>query len=277
MRTSAMSSHVGRLPTFARRPEPHRYTCRLRARLLRLVQRPGRRRGDPLVPHVRRPGRRPFGRNRGRHLPARRDAFGAPAGIHGAPRAPVRLLHAGDAADGDRVPPRPSRRDGRQGDPRGDRRGHVPLHGYQQIVEAIQSVAAQAQTAIACSRVTIEQHPAAAKIASDTALKEGARRWLGKSINRVEDPRFSAVRAATSMTSSSNMAHAAIVRSPHAHARIVSIDTQKAEALPGVIRVVTGADVAEQAAPLPPSAQARSSRTSSPSRRCATTARRSRP
>ena len=57
------------------------------------------------------------------------------------------------------------------------------------------------------------------------------------------------------------MAHAAIVRSPHAHARIVSIDTSKAEALPGVIRVVTGADVAEHAAPLPPSAPARSSRT----------------
>ena len=47
------------------------------------------------------------------------------------------------------------------------------------------------------------------------------------------------------------MAHAAIVRSPHAHARIVGIDTSKAEALPGVIRVVTGADVAERAAPLP--------------------------
>ena len=47
------------------------------------------------------------------------------------------------------------------------------------------------------------------------------------------------------------MAHAAIVRSPHAHARIVSIDTSKAEALPGVVRVVTGADVAEHAAPLP--------------------------
>ena len=47
------------------------------------------------------------------------------------------------------------------------------------------------------------------------------------------------------------MLHAAIVRSPHAHARIVSIDTSKAEALPGVVRVVTGKDVAEHAAPLP--------------------------
>ena len=33
-----------------------------------------------------------------------------------------------------------------------------------------------------------------------------------------------------------------VLRSPHAHARIVSIDTKKARALPGVKAVVTGAD-----------------------------------
>lgn len=38
------------------------------------------------------------------------------------------------------------------------------------------------------------------------------------------------------------MLHGAILRSPHAHARIRSIDTKKAEALPGVKAVVTGAD-----------------------------------
>ncbi len=36
--------------------------------------------------------------------------------------------------------------------------------------------------------------------------------------------------------------HASVVESPHAHARIVRIDTSKAEAEPGVINVVTGAD-----------------------------------
>jgi CO/xanthine dehydrogenase Mo-binding subunit len=41
------------------------------------------------------------------------------------------------------------------------------------------------------------------------------------------------------------MLHAAIVRSPHAHARIVKIDTSKAEALKGVKGVVTRADFAE--------------------------------
>jgi CO/xanthine dehydrogenase Mo-binding subunit len=44
--------------------------------------------------------------------------------------------------------------------------------------------------------------------------------------------------------SAPGMLHAAIVRSPHAHARIVRIDTSKAEALDGVKAVVTRADFA---------------------------------
>ena len=36
-----------------------------------------------------------------------------------------------------------------------------------------------------------------------------------------------------------NMAHGAYVRSPHAHARIVSIDTSEAEKMPGVLAVAT--------------------------------------
>src|SRR5262245_59457075 len=39
-----------------------------------------------------------------------------------------------------------------------------------------------------------------------------------------------------------------VLRSPHAHARVVSIDTSKAEALPGVKAVVTSADLADQPA-----------------------------
>ena len=38
------------------------------------------------------------------------------------------------------------------------------------------------------------------------------------------------------------MLHGKILRSPHAHARIKSIDTRAAQALPGVRAVVTGAD-----------------------------------
>ena len=42
------------------------------------------------------------------------------------------------------------------------------------------------------------------------------------------------------------MLHAAVLRSPHPHARIVSIDTSAAAALPGVKAVVTGADTAQR-------------------------------
>ena len=38
------------------------------------------------------------------------------------------------------------------------------------------------------------------------------------------------------------MLHGKVVRSPHAHARIASIDTRAAEALPGVLAVITAAD-----------------------------------
>ena len=98
----------------------------------------------------------------------------------------------------------------------------------------------------------IEQDPNAAKVASDTASTGDTRRWLGKSVNRVEDPRF--LRGEGRYIDDiklPGMTHAAIVRSPHAHARIVAIRTEAAERLPGVIRVVTGRDVAEHASPLP--------------------------
>jgi CO/xanthine dehydrogenase Mo-binding subunit len=43
-------------------------------------------------------------------------------------------------------------------------------------------------------------------------------------------------------TRAAGMIWGKIKRSPHAHARIVSIDTSKAKALPGVMAVVTAAD-----------------------------------
>ena len=39
--------------------------------------------------------------------------------------------------------------------------------------------------------------------------------------------------------------HAKLLRSPHAHARIVSIDVSRARALPGVRAVLTAADIPE--------------------------------
>ncbi len=38
--------------------------------------------------------------------------------------------------------------------------------------------------------------------------------------------------------------HLEMVRSPHAHARVTSVDTSAAAAMPGVVAVYTGADLA---------------------------------
>ncbi|HYS18005.1 MAG TPA: xanthine dehydrogenase family protein molybdopterin-binding subunit [Candidatus Binatia bacterium] len=49
-----------------------------------------------------------------------------------------------------------------------------------------------------------------------------------------------------------DLLHAAIVRSPHAHAYIVEVDARRAQALPGVVAVLTIADLPECAAAVPP-------------------------
>src|SRR6185312_12371322 len=46
-----------------------------------------------------------------------------------------------------------------------------------------------------------------------------------------------------------NAGHAAIVRSPHAHARILGYDVTAALAMEGVVGAITGADVAEACKP----------------------------
>src|SRR5262245_9832927 len=76
---------------------------------------------------------------------------------------------------------------------------------------------------------------------------------FGRSILRKEDRRF--------LTGDGrylddlrlpDMVYAAIVRSPHAHARVGRIDARAALALPGVIAVLSGADLPECASAIPP-------------------------
>src|SRR5215468_11749461 len=64
---------------------------------------------------------------------------------------------------------------------------------------------------------------------------------IGESIKRKEDGRFLVGRGNyLDDVSLPGMLHMAILRSPHAHARIRSIDTSAASAVPGVVAVVTG-------------------------------------
>jgi aerobic carbon-monoxide dehydrogenase large subunit len=66
---------------------------------------------------------------------------------------------------------------------------------------------------------------------------------IGQPVPRFEDPRLvkGGGRYVADMTFP-GMAFGYVLRSPHAHARIRSIDTSKAKAAPGVLAVLTGAD-----------------------------------
>jgi carbon-monoxide dehydrogenase large subunit len=77
-------------------------------------------------------------------------------------------------------------------------------------------------------------------------------RMVGARVKRKEDPRL--------ITGAGNyvddiklhdMQHLALLRSPHAHARIKSIDTSKAASAPGVRAVLTGGDIKRMSEPLP--------------------------
>src|ERR1700737_4815256 len=64
---------------------------------------------------------------------------------------------------------------------------------------------------------------------------------IGQSIKRTEDGRF--LRGKGNYLDDitlPGMLHMAILRSPHAHARILSVGTEAAAAVPGVVAVVTG-------------------------------------
>src|SRR5258708_29255053 len=67
---------------------------------------------------------------------------------------------------------------------------------------------------------------------------------VGKRIRRQEDPRL-ITGTATYLDDikASGMHHACVVRSPHGAARIKSIDTKAALALPGVAAAFTAADI----------------------------------
>lgn len=77
--------------------------------------------------------------------------------------------------------------------------------------------------------------------------------WLGRSLPRREDGPLLRGRGSfiDDLAPFPGMAAAAILRSPHAHARIRGIDAGKAMALPGVRAVLTGAEAAAMSSPVP--------------------------
>jgi 2-furoyl-CoA dehydrogenase large subunit len=84
-----------------------------------------------------------------------------------------------------------------------------------------------------------------ASLKETRAPMDSTQRWIGRPMKRVEDPHLLAGRGRyLDDQAIPNLHHAAIVRSPHAHARILGYEVSATLARPGVVGVVTGADVA---------------------------------
>ena len=75
-------------------------------------------------------------------------------------------------------------------------------------------------------------------------MQPGMSQWIGKPLRRLEDAKLlSGQGRFTDDVNLPGQVHAAFARSPHAHARIASLDVAAARAAPGVIAVYTGADI----------------------------------
>ncbi|HAP60420.1 MAG TPA: carbon monoxide dehydrogenase, partial [Cytophagales bacterium] len=70
--------------------------------------------------------------------------------------------------------------------------------------------------------------------------------YIGKAVKRVEDKRFITGQGRyTDDIVLPNQTYGVFVRSPYAHAKINSVNTDAAKAMPGVVEIYTGQDVAE--------------------------------
>ena len=82
---------------------------------------------------------------------------------------------------------------------------------------------------------------------ADRWLLDRPNSYIGRSVPRPNAPRLAEGRGAfvDDIETGGRTGHVAFVRSPHAHARIGSIDAEAARAAPGVIAVVNGPELAE--------------------------------
>src|SRR5262244_2914603 len=102
--------------------------------------------------------------------------------------------------------------------------------GYQKIFDAVE-LARDVQNGTLPTSALLEDE-----------AKEGD--FIGKNVRRIDTPSkvSGRLKYAGDMTMP-GMLHVQVLRSPHAHARIVALDTSAAEAMPGVEGVITCADV----------------------------------
>lgn len=99
----------------------------------------------------------------------------------------------------------------------------------------------------------------------DAVERYGQSQGIGASVKRVEDLRLlRGLGRYTDDTAQPFATHMIVLRSPHAHARILGIHTAAATALPGVLAVLTGADAEADGLGMIQSVVARARRDGSP-------------
>ena len=110
--------------------------------------------------------------------------------------------------------------------------------GYQAIVDAVAAVRASAGAAMSSD------------VPSALTALDRPNSYIGRAVPRPNLGRLTQGRGQyVSDVVLPRMVHVAFVRSPHAHARIRGIDAAAAKAAPGVVAVVTGAELAQVITP----------------------------
>src|SRR5581483_6035566 len=211
-----------------RRPRPVRDPARMRARSMRRMHDHHGWRQRALLPPARRPGGRRRDSNRRGSGRGGRDVGGS-ARLPRPSCAPMRLLHLRIPDDGDgAVRTRCCRR--RIRNPPRIVRKPVSMH---RLCEHRR-----------CRRGAPRQGVMKTPPATTAKL-------LGARVHRVEDPRvlLGHARFVDDIALPGKLA-LAFARSPYAHARIVSINTEPARSIPGIECVLTSADANELVAPL---------------------------
>jgi len=136
--------------------------------------------------------------------------------------------------------------------------------GAEAPVQAPVVAAASAKAASAGPRpITVKDTPRqqADIQASIQVDGDGSGKWTGQHLRRKEDLRLvRGIGLFVDDYQTPDMLHMGFVRSPYVHANILNIDTSAADALPGIVLTMTGAQVAEQTDPFmelgpPPSSQ----------------------
>src|SRR5260221_4301694 len=229
----------------ARAPQPrrfpedragaHRHPRRLRARRVRCVHGARRRRNRPRLPDVRgASGRLHRGHHR-RLVRLARDR-GAEKRVRPHQRAAVRLLHARRLEGGAGAVARRAQSLARA-HPGISLRQLLPLHRLPGDRRCDRS---RGQGPRRQER-SMSEFDETAK----TLLFDAPNSYVGRSVTRPNARRLTQGRGQyVDDIVLPRMVHVAYVRSPHAHPKIVKIESKKAAAMPGVVRIATGAEIA---------------------------------